>query len=108
MAGRRQELFLPTGKRLTSSFGSFWKTWDEPPPVGSAAPETPAAKTLNPVTITVGGIAAAVSFAGLAAGMTGMYEIRATLPAGVAPGNAVPVVVTVAGQVSPPVTMAIR
>ena len=35
-------------------------------------------------------------------------QINTVVPAGVETGNDVPVVITVAGQVSPPVTMAIR
>ena len=42
----------------------------------------------------------------LVPGMTGVYEVQAGVPAGVT-GNTVPVVLTVAGQSSPTVTMAV-
>jgi len=44
----------------------------------------------------------------LAPGQVGLYEVRAIAPADAAAGDAVPVTLTVAGQTSPPVTMAIR
>ena len=81
------------------------------PPVatGSPAPSTePLARTVNPVTVTIGGINAPVQFAGLSPGYPDLYQINAVVPAGVSPGGAVAVVVTVAGQISPPVTMAVQ
>jgi len=54
---------------------------------------------------------APVQFAGLAPGMVGIYQVQTTVPSGVAPGNAVPVTLTV--QTTPPqssseVTMAVQ
>src|SRR6185369_14888781 len=80
---------------------------DRPAPAGTAAPETPAAQTVNEVTVTIGGVAARVTFAGLAPGSTGRYQIRAIAPPGVSLGDAVSVQVTVAGQSSVPFTMSI-
>ncbi len=74
---------------------------------GTVAPE-PASKTVNPVTVSIAGQDAAVSFAGLLPGTTGTYQIQAKVPSGVAPGDQTPVVITVAGQPSPVVTMAVR
>ena len=79
-----------------------------PVPTGSPAPSAePLARTVNPVTVTVGGIDAQVQFAGLAPGYPDLYQVNAVVPAGVASGAA-PVVLTVAGQLSPPVTIAIQ
>jgi uncharacterized protein (TIGR03437 family) len=81
------------------------------PPVmeGSPAPSTPPlSTTVNPVTVTIGGQQAAVAFSGLAPGFAGLYQINVVVPSGITPGNAVPVVLTVAGQTSPPVTIAIQ
>lgn len=75
---------------------------------GAAAPTNPLAVTANPVTLTIGGRPATIAFAGLAPGFTGLYQINAVVPTGIAPGPTVPVVITVAAQSSPPVTMAIR
>ncbi|MGO9129961.1 MAG: hypothetical protein ACLQIS_09545 [Bryobacteraceae bacterium] len=37
-----------------------------------------------------------------------MYQVNVAVPAGIATGDAVPVVLSVAGQSSPPVTIAVR
>ena len=63
---------------------------------------------MNPVTLTIGGVNAQVQFAGLAPFFTGLYQVNAVVPNGVQPGNAVPVVLNVAGQSSTPVTMAVQ
>jgi len=63
---------------------------------------------VNPVTVTIGGVDAAVLFAGLAPGFAGLYQLNVVVPGGVSAGDAVPVVVSVAGQASPPVTLAVQ
>jgi uncharacterized protein (TIGR03437 family) len=81
------------------------------PPVkeGSPAPTTPPlATTVNPVAVTIGGQQAPVAFSGLAPGYAGLYQINVVVPSGVAPGNAVAVVLTTSGQTSPAVTIAIK
>jgi uncharacterized protein (TIGR03437 family) len=80
------------------------------PPVqdGSAAPSSPPASTTNPVTATIGGKPGQVLFAGLAPGFAGLYQVNVTVPEGVAAGSSVPVVLTVAGASSRPVTVAIK
>jgi len=76
---------------------------------GSPAPFTPLAWTVNPVTVTIGGVAApAPSFHGLTPGLAGLYQVNVAVPAGIATGDAVPVVLSVAGQTSPAVTIAVR
>ena len=75
---------------------------------GEAAPFSPLARTVDPVTVTIGGVNASVQFAGLAPGFTGLYQVNALVPAGVTPGDDVPVVLNVAGQTSPTVTMAVQ
>jgi uncharacterized protein (TIGR03437 family) len=73
------------------------------PPAGDgvASPASPTAQTQSPVTVTIGGQNATVLYAGLVAGLVGLYQVNVTMPAGVAAGNAVPVLLTVAGQTSP-------
>ena len=80
------------------------------PPVtaGSAAPSAPPAKTTNPVTVTIGGKSAQVFFGGLVGGFAGLYQVNAYVPKGITPGNAVPLIVTVAGFESAPVTVAVK
>jgi len=60
-------------------------------------------------TVTIGGKAATVTYAGFVAdSVGGLYQINATVPATVTPGTAVPVVVTVGAATSQPgVTMAV-
>ena len=75
---------------------------------GAVAPNSPLSRTVNEATVSIGGISAKVDFAGLAPGLAAVYQVNAVVPRGVAPGNAVPVTVSIAGQVSPPVTIAVR
>ena len=71
-----------------------------------AAPASP--QGIITTIASIGGQDAAVSFAGLLPGTTGTYQIQAKVPAGVAAGDQTAVVITVAGQPSPVVTMAVR
>ncbi|HEV8145465.1 MAG TPA: hypothetical protein VGP79_03755, partial [Bryobacteraceae bacterium] len=78
------------------------------PADGSPASSTALSPTVNPVTITIGGKEINPFFGGLAPGFIGLYQVNAVVPSGIAPGDAVPVVLTVGGQSSPVVTMAVR
>jgi len=75
---------------------------------GAAAPSDPPAKVTTPVTATVGGQPAAVHFAGLTPGFVGLYQVNVQIPAGVAPGSAVPLLVLQNGVPSNTVTIAVR
>ncbi len=77
-------------------------------PTGSSAPGSPPAKTSSPVTVTIGGKRAPVAFAGLTPTYAGLYQVNVTVPSGITPGPSVPVILTVAGLSSPPVTVAIQ
>ena len=77
-------------------------------PVGTQTPITQLSTTVNPVTLTIGGLPASVSFAGLTPGSTGLYQVNAVVPVGLEPGDSVPVVLTSAGQQSPPVVISVR
>ena len=78
-------------------------------PEGQPAPLVPPlSQTDNKVSVTIGGQPAAVSFSGLTPGYAGLYQINAVVPAGITTGDAVPVVISVAGQTSPPVTIAVH
>ena len=80
-----------------------------PIPTGQPAPAGgPLSVTNNPVSITIGGISATVTFAGLAPGFPDLYQVNAVVPAGVVAGPSVPVVLSVAGQTSPAVTLAVQ
>jgi len=64
------------------------------------------AKTLP--TVTIGGLPATVSFAGLAPGFAAVYQVNAQVPAGVAAGDALPVVITQSGASSNTATIAVK
>jgi uncharacterized protein (TIGR03437 family) len=80
------------------------------PPVkaGDAAPSEPLATVKIPVTVMIGGLAAPVTFSGLAPGLAGVYQVNAQVPAGVAAGDAVPVVITQGNLQSNTATIAVR
>lgn len=79
-----------------------------PVPTGAPTPLSPLSRTVLTVTVTIGGRAAEVLFAGLAPGFAGLYQVNARIPAGVTPGAEVPLVVTAYGLSSPPVTLAVQ
>jgi uncharacterized protein (TIGR03437 family) len=81
---------------------------DQPIPDGAAAPSKPLANTVAHATVMIGGQAATVTFSGLSPGFAGLYQIDAVVPTGVTAGNDVPVVVSIAGEISPTVTIAIK
>ena len=70
---------------------------------GDPAPAAePLARVTTPVTVTIGGQPAQVSFAGLAPNFAGLYQVNAVVPAGVEPGDAVPLVLEQNGIVANP------
>jgi uncharacterized protein (TIGR03437 family) len=74
---------------------------------GTVASTSQLSRTVTPIAVRIGGRDAAVQFSGLAPGFIGLYQVNAFVPQGVA-GNEVPVVIEMAGQQSPPVTIAVR
>ena len=74
------------------------------PPSSTASSRLP--KPRLPVTVTVGGVPASVTFLGIAPGAIGVTEIDITVPAK-APKGLQPVVVTVGGVASPPLNLII-
>ena len=80
------------------------------PPVaaGAAAPLDRLSSATSPVKLFIGGVEASITFAGLTPGSAGLYQVNAVIPSGVPAGDAVPVILEVAGLPSPPVTMTIR
>jgi uncharacterized protein (TIGR03437 family) len=77
-------------------------------PSGSPAPsKEPLARTANTLTATIGNLPATVNYAGLVPGYPDLYQVNLVVPKGIAPGNAA-VVLTIAGQSSPPVALAVQ
>jgi uncharacterized protein (TIGR03437 family) len=58
--------------------------------------------------LKIGDRAIDVSFSGLSPLFVGLYQVQATLPAGLPAGAAIPVTLEVAGQLSAPVTIALQ
>jgi uncharacterized protein (TIGR03437 family) len=81
---------------------------DHTVPEGAPAPSSPLAYAANPVTVSIGGKDAKVTFAGLAPGFSSLGVVYAVVPDGVAAGKDIPLVITAAGQSSVPVTMAVQ
>lgn len=75
---------------------------------GVAASTVTLSQTVNTVTATIGGQPAEVKFAGLAPDYAGVYQVNLIVPAGVAAGTAVPLVLSVGGVSSSPVTVTIQ
>ena len=75
---------------------------------GVPAGFSPLSTTVTPVTVAVGGVNAPVLFSALTPGFTGLYQINATVPSGVQPGSAVPLVITQGTNSSEPVQIAVN
>lgn len=77
-------------------------------PAGTKTPDEPRSTLLKPATVRIGGSTAAVRFAGLAPGLTGVYIVQAVVPEGVTAGPDVPLTISAEGATSTAVTIAIR
>ena len=67
---------------------------------GAPAQPQPLAQVDAPVTVTIGGVSVPVSFAGPTPGSTGLYQVNVTVPAGIAPSAAAPLILTQGGRSS--------
>ncbi len=81
---------------------------DPPVRAGDPAPLSPLSQIVHPKSLTIAGVQAQVRFAGLSPGSIGLYQVNAVVPDGIPPSDQAQVILTVAGQSSPPVTMAVR
>lgn len=78
------------------------------PPTGAAALVTPLSVASTTPGVSIGGVNCAVSWAGLAPGFAGLYQINVVVASGVTSGPAVPVVVSMGGVNSNTVTMGVQ
>jgi len=78
------------------------------PATGAPAPSNPLASTPTLPIVMIGGAQATVQFSGLTPGDVGLYQVNATVPAGAAKGNAVPVILSIGGVPSNTVTIAVQ
>jgi len=60
------------------------------------------------VTAKIGDLDAEVSYSGLAPGFTGLYQVNVRVPDAVPAGATVPLVISINGRTSPPVTIAVQ
>jgi len=77
------------------------------PALGQPTASSPLSTTALTPVVTIGGVNAKVIFSGLAPGFVGLNQVNVQVPDGVAPGDAVPVVLTIGGVTSNTVTIAI-
>ncbi len=75
---------------------------------GMAGPEMPLSQVTGTVTVTIAGMDAPVMSAVLAPDVVGIYQVAAMVPSGYTPGPSLPLVVTMNGQDSPAVTIALQ
>jgi uncharacterized protein (TIGR03437 family) len=79
------------------SYISLWMTGaglTNPAGVDGQPGAAPLPKPVAPIAVTIGGVSAAVQYAGQAPGaVAGVIQINAQIPSGIQAGNAVPVVV---------------
>jgi len=75
---------------------------------GEAAPSSPLSKVSATTSVSIGGMPASVSYAGLAPGFVGLYQVNAKIPAGVPTGNAVPLVLKADSEAANVVTIAVQ
>jgi uncharacterized protein (TIGR03437 family) len=78
------------------------------PATGAAALSVPLSYTATLPTVSIGGVSSVVTYSGLAPGFAGLYQVNVLVPASVTPGNAVSVVLSIAGLQSNTVTIAVQ
>lgn len=78
---------------------------DNPPTTGAPAVDSPLSSATGTPTVTIGGVEAAVSFAGLAPGFVGLGQINIELPAGLPQGSPLPLVIRFGENESQPLEL---
>jgi len=74
-----------------------------------ALPQAQSATTVNQPTVTIGGMAATVTYSGMSDKFFGVYQVSVVVPSGVAPGKTVPVQLQIGGaSTGDPVTIAVQ
>ena len=76
-------------------------------PAGAEVPSGTAYNTANPVSVTIGGVAAAVYGAALAPGLAGLYQVAVTVPSALANGDYA-LVATVGGVAAATTTLTVQ
>ena len=105
---------IPGAATRPARRGEFLTIWciglgpvTNPPPSGEEA-GIPAPLTTTQPTVTIGGVEASIRFSGLSPGLVGLYQVNVRVPEDAPSGDAVPLVLTIAGIASNTVTIAIE
>jgi uncharacterized protein (TIGR03437 family) len=77
------------------------------PPTGAPPPAGVISNTISSATVTIGGMTVPASFSGLT-GFVGLYQVNVQVPSAAPTGDAIPVVVNIAGQTSNQATIAVQ
>jgi uncharacterized protein (TIGR03437 family) len=113
LVGIQPEVFVITPQRPVSRGENItiWATGlgavSNPPASGRPAVADPMSRVIAAVEVRIGGVAAPVSFAGLAPGFAGLYQINAQIAANTAAGQQ-ELTITTGGATSKPVTLAVQ
>jgi len=91
-----------------SLYGTGWGAVLNQPPTGVPSSFSPLSATIYLPAVTIGGVPAEVTFAGLAPGAVGLYQANVQLPAEAPSGAAVPVTLRIGGVASNTVTIAVQ
>jgi uncharacterized protein (TIGR03437 family) len=101
--------------RVSSAAGEFISiyctglgTVSNQPATGAAAQASPLSVTTTIPTVTIGGVAAQVSFSGLTPGAVGLYQVNVQVPMGAPAGDTVPVILSIGGAASNAATIAVQ
>ena len=78
------------------------------PADGQTASTTAVSPTVDPVTVTIGGVPTPAQFAGLTPGFVGLYQINVQVPDDVQSGGSIALTITISGKESNTVTIAIE
>ena len=78
------------------------------PATGAAASSNPLSATIATPTVTIGGMAAPVSFSGLAPGFVGLYQVNVQVPENAPTGDTIPVILATDGVSLNIVTIAVQ
>jgi uncharacterized protein (TIGR03437 family) len=81
---------------------------DHAPPDGFPASENPLSRTVATPSVSIGDIAAPVTFSGLAPNFVGLYQVNVLVPDGTPVGNTVPLRLSIGGESANEVTVAVQ
>jgi uncharacterized protein (TIGR03437 family) len=106
------QLVTPTSPAVPGEilvvYGTGIGKLNNPPPTGVAAPVSPLATPVDPITMTVGGTPVSVLWTGLTPGCAGLIQMDIQLPATLPAGSSLPMVIQFPGGASPAVNLAVQ